>query len=301
MLNLHQLRVFAAVAREGTVTGAAARLRVSQPAVSKQLSELEAALGISLFDRLPRGMRLTGAGEALARHARRILASEAAAEAELEALRGLSAGSLVVGASTTIGNYLVPDLFGRFSAVHPGIGLDLEIANTAVIQNALLEDRLDLGLTEGLVSSDQLEVEVFACDRMIAIAAPDHPLLARGAVTAAEFCAAPVLVREEGSGSRDIVESALARAGIELRPHMSLGSSEALKKAVAAGMGVAIISRLAVDLELATGRLVEIPLTDLPIERSLHLLQLRGKRPSPAAAAFLELLADRRQLSNAAT
>ncbi|MFT4570161.1 MAG: DNA-binding transcriptional LysR family regulator [Hyphomicrobiaceae bacterium] len=289
-MNLNHLRVFAAVAETANVTRAASHLCISQPAVSKQLAEFEATLGITLFDRLPRGMRLTGAGEQLAQHARRLLACEAAAETAMEELRGLTAGSLTVGASTTIGSYLVPALFRRYSEAHPHIRLDLEIANTAVIQSAVRDDRLDFGLTEGFVSSDQLDVEVFAHDRMVAIVAPDHPARTGEPLTAKQLCELPLLVREQGSGTRDVIEAALSKKGLHPKPRMALGSTEALKNAVGAGMGVAIVSGLTVEFELATSRLAELPIADLRIERALHLLQLRGKQPSPAASAFLELL-----------
>lgn len=289
-MNLNHLRVFAAVAETGNVTRAAAQLRVSQPAVSKQLAEFEASLDLPLFDRLPRGMRLTAAGELLAGHASRLLACEAAAEHALEEFRGLTAGALNIGASTTVGSYLVPPLFRRFAKTHPEIRLDLEIANTAAIQAVVLNDDVDLGLTEGLVSSELLDVEVFAHDRMVAIAAPDHPAANGSPMSARDFLKLPLLVREEGSGTRDVIEAALADKGFTIQPRMSLGSTEALKNAVGSGMGVAIVSGLTVEVELATRRLAKIELIDLHIERALHLIQLKGKRPSPAAAMFLDLL-----------
>src|SRR5262245_2681738 len=148
-MNLNHLRVFASVARHGNVTRAARELRVSQPAVSKQLSDLEQDLNTALVDRLPRGVRLTAAGELLFGHAQRILQTEHAAEQELAELQKLRRGRLAVGASTTIGSYLVPSLFGELHREHEDVQLDLEIANTAAIQHAVLEHRLDLGLIEG--------------------------------------------------------------------------------------------------------------------------------------------------------
>lgn len=295
LLNLNQLRTFAAVAAAGNVTRAAGELAVSQPAVSRQLAELEDGLGLPLFDRLPRGVRLTAAGEVLYGHARRILAAEAAAEAELAELAGLSRGRLSIGASTTIGSYLIPELFGAFARAHPGVKLELEIANTAAIQTAVLEARVDLGMTEGFVSSSQLAVDVAAHDEMVAIAAPGHPLARRDVVTAQELCEAPFIMREQGSGTRDVIEAELARLGLSVDPVMSLGSTESVKHAVASGLGVALVSRLTVALELATRRLTELSVPELHIRRSLHLLQLRGKRPTPAVQAFVGLLRARQE------
>lgn len=292
-MDLDDLQLFLAVLRAGSVTGAARDLRLTQPAVSKRLQDLEAQLGAALFDRLPRGVRPTEAGRTLRPHAERMLAMAEAAEADLLALSQLKRGRLAIGASTTIGSYLVPSLFGRFRRRHPEVTLSLEIANTAQVQAAVLDDRLDCGMTEGFVSSDALEVEVFAEDDMLAIVAPGDPLLARGRLRTRDLAELPILMREAGSGSRDVVEAALAKRGLQIEPTMSLGSTEALKNAVAAGLGVAIVSRLTVELELSTGRLLPLPVSDLNIHRALHLLRLRNKRPSPAMAAFLDLMHER--------
>lgn len=289
-MNLNQLRVFAAVAKEQSITRAAQVLKISQPAVSKQLADLEAAVGTPLVDRLPRGIRLTEAGNVLEEHARRIFTTEALAETQLQQLLGLARGKLAVGASTTIGSYLIPELFGRFHRSYPQVELELQIANTAVIQAQLKDDRLDLGLTEGFAEAEGLEVQVVAHDEMVMIVSPKSPILKKSPITAAALTQLPMLMREHGSGTRDVIEAALAERGVEIRPAMSLGSTEALKRAVAAGLGAAIVSRLAVEFELQMGVLAEVDVADLKIRRALHLLQLRGKTPSPAAAAFLAML-----------
>jgi len=289
-VNLNQLRVFAAVAREHSITRAAQVLKISQPAVSKQLAELEQAVGTTLVDRLPRGIRLTEAGSVLQEHARRIFTSEAAAEADLQQLLGLGRGKLSVGASTTIGNYLIPELFGRFHREYPNVELELEIANTAVIQAKVKDDLLDLGLTEGFAEAEGLEVQIAAHDEMVMIVAPKSQLVKKSPITAAALSKIPMLMREHGSGTRDVIEAALAERGVSIRPAMSLGSTEALKKAVSAGLGAAIVSKLAVELELQVGLLVAVEITDLKIHRALHVLRLRGKTPSPAAAVFTELM-----------
>lgn len=297
-MNLNHLRVFASVAQHGSLTRAARALHVSQPAVSKQLGDLESDLGAVLVDRLPRGVRLTAAGEVLFAHAQRILNAERAAESELRDLVELDAGRLSIGASTTVGSYFVPSLFGELHRSHPRVQLELHIANTSAIQDAVLDNRLDLGLTEGFVSSDALSVEKLAADELVAIAAPGHPALERAPLPARALVTLPLLMREPGSGSRDVVEAALLERGLRAQPIMALGSTEALKNAVLHGLGIAIVSRLTVDYELRTGRLAELPLLDMQIRRDLHLVTLRGKRLSPAAAAFIALL-HRRQRGDA--
>lgn len=292
-LNLNHLRILRAVLEQGSISGAARVLRISQPAVSRQLAEFEATVGARLVDRLPRGVRPTAAGEMLGERARRIFAEERAAERDIGELLGLHRGRLAVGASTTIGGYLVPQVFGDFAAHHPEITLELEIGNTRAIQGDLLDGGLDVGLTEGFADSDALDVEVFMHDEMVLIAGADRegtPLAGVESLEAAGLAGLPFIVREPGSGTREVIEAALADHGVQLRPTMRLGSTEAIKNAVASGLGVALVSRLTVGLECEIGRLREVDVPDLRIRRALHCVTLRGKQPSPAATEFLSLL-----------
>lgn len=289
-MNLNQLRVFHAVSLAGSITGAARSLQVSQPAVSKQLGELESSLGAQLVDRLPRGVRLTTAGRALSEHAARIFGIEHTAQLELAALLGVRRGRLSVGASTTVGSYLVPRLFGAFHRLHPELRLDLEIGNTTAVYDLVRRHRVELGLTEGFVTDDDLTVHAFDQDEMVVVTAPEDPVLSRPKLTAKDLVALPFVMRELGSGTREVIEAALANKGLTVEPVMSLGSTEAVKNAVSAGLGVAIVSRLTVELELLGGSLVTIDVADLEIRRSLHLVELRGKSRSPAASRFVKLL-----------
>ena len=292
-MNLNHLAIFLAVAESGSIGGGAARLYISQPAVSKQLKEFEHTLGLVLFDRLPKGVRLTAAGEQLLVFARRIAVAESAAEQALAEMRDLHSGRLAIGASTTIGNYLLPSLLAEYRRTWPGIEIALEIANTEVIQHKLLENTLDLGMTEGFVQSDELHAEVFAMDRLVMIAAPDHHLAGRTGLTLQQLCNEPCLLREPGSGTRSVIEHMLMQRGLQHTPAMSLGSTEAIKQAVAAGAGISLVSRLAVTSELAAGTLILLPVGDLQLERPLHTVSLRNKHASQAVQAFLELLSRR--------
>jgi len=292
-MNINHLAIFHVVAEESSMSRGAERLCISQPAVSKQIKELEASLGVTFFDRLPRGLRLTQAGEVLAGYARRLFAVEADAERAIAELKGLVQGRLTVGASLTIGDYLLPQVLGEYRRKHPGIELHLEIANTQVIQQKLRENTLDVGLTEGFVEDADLDAEVFGEDALVAVVPPGHALLQENAVSAARFCAEPFLMREPGSGTREVVERALARCGISVQPTMSLGSTEAIKRSVAAGLGVAIISRLALETEFQSSLLCPLTLSDLSITRPLHLVRLRGKSEGAAVRAFLSLLRPR--------
>lgn len=292
MLNLNHLRVFRAVCETNSITHAARRLHISQPAASKQLNDLEAHLGVPLVERLSRGVRLTAAGEVLGRHARRLFQEEEAAESALEALLGLELGHLAIAASTTIGSYIVPSVFGALHAAHPNVRLQLEIGNAAHVETLVLEGQLDLGLSEGRVTSEQLHAEVFARDEMVLIVAPNHPLAsqAESGIRIEQLRGQPFIVRERGSGTREVVEEALERHGLPVRPVMSLGSTEAVKRAVALGLGVALVSSLTLEHELENRRLSVVPIADFSLRRPLHLVTLEGKPPSPAAAEFLRQL-----------
>lgn len=289
-MNLNHLAIFHAVAQAGGFSKGAAQLRISQPAVSKQLRELESSLGLPLVDRSQKSFGLTEAGTLLNDYAQRVFALEAEAERALAELQGLRRGRLAVGASTTIGIYLLPRLFGVYQKLHPNIELDLEIANTDQIQRRLVDRSLQIGMTEGLAENPELDAMVFMEDELVAIVPPRHPLLSQSQVTARELCKQPLIFREQGSGTRVVIERILARKGLYVKPMMSLGSTEAIKRAVASGIGLGIVSRLTIVNEVTAGQLVILPIADVTFRRPLHLLRARGRQPEPSVSAFLDLL-----------
>ncbi|HZZ58151.1 MAG TPA: LysR family transcriptional regulator [Opitutaceae bacterium] len=289
-MNRNHLALFHAVAQAGSISGAAASVHVSQPAVSRQIGELESALGVRLLDRLPRGCRLTEAGAILAGLASRWRAVENEAARAMEEYRGLKRGRLTVGASMTIGGYLLPGMLAAFHRRCPQIDLQVEIGNTSRIHQALVDGAVDAGLTEGPLQAEDVESAPFFQDELVPIAPPGHPLLRKGGVTARELCREPILLREEGSGTRAVVERALRRRGIAVQPLLALASPEAIKNAVAAGLGVAFVSRLVIEAEVRAGTLGIISVRDLSIRRPLHLRRARGRSVSPSLAIFLEIL-----------
>ena len=275
-MNYNHLMLFLAVAEEGSVSRGADRLCISQPAVSKQIQSLEAALKTKLFAREAKGMRLTDAGELLLGYAQRLAGLEREAEHALAEMQGLARGTLTVGASLTVGAYLMPELLAAYGRRYPNIALTLEIANTEAIQKMLIEGKVDIGLTEGFADAPDLDASVFAEDELVAIAPPSHPLLAESPIPLERFLQEPLILREPGSGTRAVLERALSERGLSVTPLMSLGSTEAIKRSVAAGVGLAVVSRLALSLELETGRLALLPLSDLTLHRPLHRLRRRG-------------------------
>lgn len=290
-LNLHHLRIFASVAEQGGFSRAAAVLRLSQPAVSKSVRELEREVGAPLFERGGRTPRLTEPGALLFARARELFAVERSAEEELRVLRGLQGGVLRIGASTTVITYLLPAYLARFRAAYPDVVLRVASANTRNIARALLERRLDVALVEGPVTDERIEVVPWRDDELVVICHPDHPLAARRRIQLSDLVSEPFIVRERGSGTREVAEQALAFHGVHLTVAMQLASTEAIKQAVAAGLGLAIVSRSAIDDQLALGRVAVLPLRGVSLQRALTELRLIGRPPTAAASAFRTMLA----------
>lgn len=289
-MNLHQLAVFQAVAATSSMTQAAERLGVSQPAVSKQVQELEESVGVALFDRAGRGVRLTRAGELLAGYAERIVGLRNEAERAVGELRGLERGKLVLGVSTTIGFYLLPPVLAEFHRCYPGVEVLVRIGNTEEIHRQLMAGEVDVVLSEGFVEPDDLVGERFWVDRLVVIASSRHPLADRNHVSLTELATEPFILREPGSGIRAVTEKALADLGISVRVAMALGSTEAVKRVVVAGVGVAIVSHLSADCELQANTLVVLPVPEFHVERPLHIVRLRGRQDGPTVRAFLDRL-----------
>jgi DNA-binding transcriptional LysR family regulator len=294
MLNLNHVSLFRAVAEAGSFSKAAQSIRVSQPAISMQVGELESHLGLSLFYRLPRGVRLTPAGELLLGYAQRLAGLTNETERAMEEMKGLRRGKLAIGASTTIGVYLLPALLGEYRLLYPEIDLQFDIAKTEDIENRLLDRTLDAGLTEGLAPElKELEAVVFLQDDLVPIARPDHPAFASEAepMTVRQLCLEPMIVREAGSGTREVMEQELAKRGQKLlNSKMILGNTEAIKRAVAAGLGISIVSRLSIQTELASRQIAILPVRDLQLRRPLHRVCWRGGPLNPATLAFFALL-----------
>jgi len=289
-MNLNHLAIFHAVAEEGNISRAAERLMISQPAVSKQLRLLERSLSATLFDREPRGVRLTEAGRLLATYAARIFALEAEAQRALGELSGLQRGRLAIGASTTIGVYLLPELFVQFRKRFPAIDVTLEVASSRTVQQRLVDRAIDIGFTEMPIDEDSLEAKCFMSDQLVAIVPPRHRLLRARRVTAEAFCREPFVVRATGSETRSFVERALLERGLSFQPVMSLGSTEAIKRAVAAGIGVAIVSGLSIGLELRAKTLRTLSIAGLNLSRPLFQVLPKESTRSAALAAFVELV-----------
>ena len=292
-LNLNNLRAFKTVASSGSFSKAAAALRVSQPAVSKAVRELEAHVGSQLLERGPKGVRLTAVGQELYAHARALFAAETAAEEEIRAFKGLRSGRLEVGASTTIATYLLPPLLGAFHRAHPLIGLKLVSGNTQTVAQLLIDREIELAFVEGPVDRPEITVQGWFEDQMVLIASPDHPFATNPEPTCLEAIIDEIfIIREPGSGSRETVLNALALHNVLPRRMLEIGSTEAIKRLVGAGLGIAIVSAAAALDQIERGELKVIQVDGLDVRRTLTRLELPSRRLSPAAHAFVDLLQD---------
>lgn len=298
MMNLHHLSVFFAVARTGSLTAAAHELHISQPALSRELKVFEARLGVTLYERHPKGMRLTQAGEVLRRYAERLFELEHAAEAAMRELAGALSGRLTIGASNTIGTYVLPRVLAYFRRERPEVQVTLFVGNTEQVSQGVGDLRFMLGFIEGPLHLRGLRATPFQHDELVPVAAPDHPLLRKRRLTVGDVSRQPLLVREPGSGTRELIADTLRRHGIAEGGAMEFGSTEALKRAAVHGGGIAWLPRISMLGELADGTLRELPLRELRIVRPLMLLSREGAVVEPIAEAFLGLL---RQMQAAGT
>ena len=300
VLENFRLRVFREVATRGSFRRAAEVLYVTQPAVTQQIKALETELRQRLFDRGGGQVRLTDAGRTLLTFAERSGALLRQAEESVAAVEGRVQGTLLVAASTTIAQYLLPRLLASFAARHPEVALQLESANTERVVERVAAGGAALGLIEGPAHRSDLLIEPWIQDELVLVVPGDHAWAGRD-IAPAELRSAGLLMREQGSGTRAVLEAALAGAGMPvetLRISMELGSTEALLACVEAGLGVGFASRFALRRQRKLGTLAIAKLAGVTVSRELKLLRQRGPDgggPAPAFYDHLLLYAQRRE------
>ncbi len=288
-LTLRKLEIFVQVAESGHVAKAGETLFLSQPAVSMAIAELEELAGGPLFHRQARRLSLNDRGRLLLPEARDLLQRARNIENLLKDSASEPIGLLRIGASTTIGNYLLPALIAEFSRRYPRAQAHLEVGNTVQIENGVNRGEFDLGLTEGPCHTQTLTVIPWRDDELMVIAGTGHPWAKQKTLTAAMLAAGDWIMRETGSGTREVFEAAMATSVGSFMTRLELGHTEAIKKAVEAGMGVSCLSRLAVQRELDHGWLVGVD-TPLALKRPLTMLMKKATYRSRLLTAFLELL-----------
>jgi DNA-binding transcriptional LysR family regulator len=291
-VTVHQLRIFKTVADVRSFTRAAEQLNLSQPGVSHQVRALSNAVGAPLFEQLGPLIHPTETGRLLYDHAILILSEFEAAGRAIDELHGLKRGLLRLVGDTTVGIYVLPDVLGAFKQEHPDVELRLDVGNRQHAYERLLANEADFAVVgrPWLQPGVPLTARPFLPNELIAIAAPGHPLAGAHRVSLARLATEPFIHREPGSGTRETAEEALAKTGRPVHVAMELASNGAIKRAVARGLGVAILSRHAVSLELRLGVVVELPVTGFPLHRQWHLVYPRDRRFGPVGEAFLSFL-----------
>lgn len=287
--TFRQLRLFLALAERGSVTAAAEACHVTQPTVSMQLRELAEAAGLPLYEQIGKRLFLTPAGEALAATARAMLDEWLAFEQTLNAMKGLEQGRLRVALVSTA-KYFVPRLLGNFCTEHPNIEIALEILNRDGVVTRLRENRDDLYIMSMPPENLDLEQHAFLPNPLVLIASDGHRLKGRH-LELADLSAERFILRERGSGTRLACDAFFSRAAFVPQVRLELGSNEAIKQAVAGGLGLAVISRHALPARPADDQLTILDVAGFPLQSRWFTLYPRGKRLSPVAAVFLEHLA----------
>ena len=292
-MNMRHLEIFNRVVEEGGFTKAAVAMRLTQPTLSAAVRQLEEGLGAQLLNRLGREVVPTEAGRLLHDYARRIFALRQEALSELQSLLAGEQGELLLGGSTIPGTYILPQLVAKFGQEYPQVRINLRLASTESIIKDLREQRLELALIGGLVDDKRFEILPCFGDELVVIVPVGHAWASRAELSEQELADLPLLLRETGSASRRALEVRLKEHDVIISPERlvaEVGGNEALKQGVLAGLGVAVISKMAVAGELQRGELIALQLAGGPLRRSFYLLQAKGYKLSLAAERFKALV-----------
>jgi DNA-binding transcriptional LysR family regulator len=288
--TLHALAIFRAVAAHGTMTATAEVEGLSQPAISIQIKALERYYGTLLLERHGRGIRLTPAGRLVADYAGRALALVDELGRGIEDLEGLAAGELVVGASSTVGEQLLPTYLGQFHASHPNVRLSVRIGNSAEIIARVASRELDFAIVGEQPTDAELLSEPVLDDRVVVFVAPGDPLLRVAPIAPLALCGRQFVMREAGSATRALAERCLRETSCGPGHVIELGSNEAVKRAVAAGLGIGLLSTHTIAAERLAGLLVDLPVIGWACRRSFWLIRRRDRALTRAEEAFLALV-----------
>lgn len=290
-MDIRQLEVFCQVVKLGSFSRAAKALGLSQPTASEHIKTLEEELGTRLFDRLGRHVQPTRAGVLLQGHAHRILQEREKARTAIEEFLGIVRGHLSIGASTIPGGFLLPCLLGGFKKRYPETTVNIQVLGSGRVVAGVLEGEFQIGFTGARLANSQLVYRFFARDDLLLAVPPGHPLAARKRIRAEELKGVKLIVREEGSGTRSVGEARLRDLGFEMQPEQVaavLGNPQAVRTALRAGVGVAVVSRLAVREDLASGGLREVAIEGFECSREFFSVVHKARSLSPLAHSFLE-------------
>ncbi len=292
-LEDHKLKVFCTVAETKSFSKTSEIVHLTQPAVSLQIQALEEYYETKLFDRTSNCIALSPAGEVLYKYAKYILALYSAAEKEIGKITGHTKGNITIGASTTIGNHILPSVIFDFKKVNPKIKMNIYIENTKKIMDLLNTGEIELGLVEGEMSKYKVTLEPIIQDELFVIVPPNHPWSKKKTISLSELSKEPFIFREEGSGTRQVTEKYFSSHGLKLKDinlALTLGSTEAIKEAVESGIGISIVSKWVVRKEVKYGNLLMIGIKEGRMNRNFHLVMNKNAIISHAVTEFLSFI-----------
>lgn len=274
-MTLRHLNIFLCVCNEGSMTAAAEKLYISQPSVSQAIMELEKSYGVKLFERLGKKLYITNAGQKLQTYALHIIKLSEEAEREMAEMK--EQGLIRIGASVTVGTCILSSMISNFKQINPNTRIESVVDNTKMIENQLLQDKLDFGIVEGVVHSQDLLIKPFMDDELVLICSPQHRWAKVTNILPANLEGEEFIVREEGSGTRELFASVMSSNGIKWYPIGVYNNAETIKNAVANGLGISVISRMAINKELANGELASIKIEGLFFKRKFSVIYHKNK------------------------
>ncbi len=293
-MEVRDLQVFLSVAKHLNYTRAGEEVHLSQPSVSVRIKQLEAELGVKLFEQLGKKVAVTEAGQLLLPYAHRVITAVEDARHAIEELQGLDRGSLRIGASTTPGMYIIPRTIARFKQLYPQIDVHLGIRDTREIEDGVIRNEFDFGFVGGHLAGDEVDVVRWLTDELILIVPSTHRLASKKNMKPNDLAKEKFIGRESGSATRATLAGHLKDWELQLETIMEMENPESLKKAVQSGLGIAFISKFAVETELKAKTLAALRIPKLAISRELKIVYRRDKHLSRAARAFIEIANEER-------
>jgi LysR family transcriptional regulator, low CO2-responsive transcriptional regulator len=289
--TLHQLKVFEAAARHGSFTRAAEELFLTQPTVSMQIKQLTKSVGLPLFEQVGKRLYLTEAGRELFATCRQIFETIAQFEMKVADLKGLKQGRLRLAVVTTA-KFFIPRLLGRFCQLYPGIDISLQVTNHEQLLDRMTSNLDDLYIMTQIPENLDVNVQVFLENPLVVLAASNHPLAGEKNIPIERLNGEPFIMREPGSGTRRAVQKLLDEHGVEVKVKLELGSNEAIKQAIAGGLGISVLSRHTLIPDIETSEVTVLDVQHFPIRRNWYIVHPSGKQLSIVARTYLEYLVE---------
>ncbi|AGB41601.1 transcriptional regulator [Halobacteroides halobius DSM 5150] len=292
-MNLRQLKIFKKVCQTGTMSQAADQMYITQPAISQTISDLESKLEVKLFERLNQKLVLTYAGKILLEYSNKILLLVDEVENSIEGISNLKQGKLRIGASMTIGTYLLPNIINQFNNEYKSIEINLTIDNSSIIEELILDNQIDIGLVEGPTQSKDITTDSFFVDHLNLVCSPQHRWANQKLITPTQFHNESFIMREEGSGTREVIEDILAKHKLSYKIKHVLNNIEAIKKAVSANIGISVLPKIAIQEEIDAGELVTAKIKDINFIRKFSLIHHQDKYKSKLFKKFISYLKEK--------